>query len=116
MTDAHRLTLVRAIHTAIYVVMASSTFAVVYAGITGAHGRWLWVAGVLVSIESVIFAASGMKCPLTAVVVRYDATKGRVSDTFFPERITRHTLTVFGPLLALGVLLLAARWLYLGWA
>ena len=116
MTDAQRLTLVRAIHTAIYVVMAASTFAVLYAGITGAHGRWLWAAGVLVGIEAVIFAASGMKCPLTAVVSRYDATRGQVSDTFFPERITRHTLHVFGPLLALGVLLLAARALYLGWS
>ena len=51
-----------------------------------------------------------MKCPLTAVAVKYGATRDGAFDTFFPERITRHTLTFFGPLIATGLLLLAVRW------
>jgi hypothetical protein len=38
MTDAHRLALVRAVHTLIYIVMATSTLLLVYAGLTGAAG------------------------------------------------------------------------------
>jgi hypothetical protein len=108
MTYHLRLALVRALHTAIYVVMAGAVFVVLYAGITGATGRWLWIALALVGVEVAIFAGSGMKCPLTAVASRYGARQGH--DTFFPERLTRHTLTVFGPLIALGVALLAVRW------
>ena len=52
MTDAQRLTLVRALHTVIYVVMAGASLVVLYAGITGAHGPWLWVAAALVAAES----------------------------------------------------------------
>lgn len=112
MTDPQRLALVRGVHTAIYLVMASSVFVVLYAGITGAHGPWLWAAGALVGVECVVFAASGMKCPLTAVAARYGPG---VSDTFLPERFTQLTFAIFTPLIVLGALLMAARVLGLGW-
>jgi hypothetical protein len=108
MTDGLRLILVRGVHTAIYVVMACSVFAVVYAGLVGAHGQWLFVALGLVVIEVVVFTASGMKCPLSAIAARYDASSG--ADTFLPERLTRYTLKVFGPLIAVGLMLILARW------
>lgn len=109
MTDAQRLTLVRAVHTAIYLVMASSVFAVFYAGVSGARGPWLWVALALVGVETAVFAGAGMKCPLTTIATKYGAKAG--ADTFFPEAMTRHTLTFFAPLIALSLILLAARWL-----
>ncbi|WP_395443418.1 hypothetical protein [Caulobacter sp. UC70_42] len=78
--------------------------------ITGARGPWLWVALGLTAIESAVFAACGFKCPLTAVAVKYGAAKDGPYDTFFPERCTRHTFRVFGPVILVGVALLAWRW------
>jgi hypothetical protein len=115
MTDPNRLTLVRTAHTAIYLVMASAVFVVLYGGVTGAHGRWLWAAAGLVALESLVFAGSGMKCPLTAIAVKYGAGQDGLFDTFLPERVTRHTLQVFGPLMVLGFALLAMRGLAWGW-
>lgn len=113
MTDAQRLRAVRALHTIIYVVMSIGTLAILYAGLTGAQGLWLWIALGLLAIETAVFVVNGLRCPLTASVARYSAG-ARVSDTYFPESITRHTLKVFGPLLTIGVLLVAARlWLAL---
>jgi len=110
--DATRkLWLVRAVHTAIYVVMSAACFALLYAGLTGASGPWLWAALGLVAVECVVFIGSGMKCPLTAVAVRWGATPQGGYDTFFPERITRHTLAVFGPMIAISLALLVLRWL-----
>jgi hypothetical protein len=103
-----RLNLVRGVHTAIYVVMACSVFAVFYAGLAGAHGAWLVVALALVAIEALVFVVSGMKCPLTAFATRYGAKPG--ADTFLPERLTRNTLAFFGPLIAVSLLLILARW------
>jgi len=114
MTDAQSLTLVRAVHTVIYVVMASASLVVLYAGVTGAHGPWLWIACGLVAVETLVFVASGWKCPLTAIAVKYGATKDGGFDTFFPERITRYTFRVFGPLIVLAFVLLAGRG-WLGW-
>jgi hypothetical protein len=108
MTNPQRLALVRAVHTVIYVVMASSVFAVLNAGASGARGAWLWGSLALVGIEVAIFVGSGMKCPLTNVAEKYGAPSG--ADTYFPVSITRHTLAFFGPLIVIGVALLAARW------
>lgn len=89
--------------------MAAAILVIVIAGITGASGTWLSAATVLAGVEVAVFLGSGLKCPLTALAARYDPEGGATSDTFFPARITRWTLAVFGPLLALGLALLAAR-------
>jgi hypothetical protein len=115
MTHAKALGWVRAIHTAIYLVMASASFATLYAGVTGAHGAWLWLAGGLVAVETAVFTASGLRCPLTALAARYGATSLGVADTFLPERMTRHTFHVFGPLILVAMVLLTARTWWFGW-
>ena len=115
MNDAQRLVLVRAFHTVIYGLMASASFVVLYGGVTGAHGVWLWVAVGLVGVESVVFAAYGLRCPLTAVADRYGATRTGVADTFLPERMTRHTFHVFAPLILVAFALLAGRLWWFGW-
>lgn len=105
------LAVVRAIHTLIYLVMVTSIFAVLYAGITGVTGvtgPWLWLAAVLLGVESAVFLGNGLRCPLTAAAAHYGAGGG--GDTFLPERITRHTFRVFGPLILIAAALAAARW------
>lgn len=109
MNNAQRLALVRGVHTAIYIVMAVSTFVLLFAGVTGAEGVWLWAALALLGIEVVVFVGSGMKCPLTAVAVKYGARTGHVFDTFLPERFTRYTFRFFGTVMVVGLILLAAR-------
>ena len=116
MTRTQALQWVRAIHTVIYVVMAGASFAILYAGVTGVHGGWLWLACGLVAAETVVFTASGLRCPLTAIAVRNGATRLGVSDTFLPERLTRHTFHFFAPLIVLATLLLAGRALWFGWS
>jgi hypothetical protein len=109
MTDSQRLTTVRALHTVIYLAMAASTLAVLVAGITGIRGTWLWVALALVTVEVVVFVGNGMRCPLTALALRYGAERGTAFDTLLPDGVTRYTFRVFGTLLAIGLVLLLAR-------
>jgi hypothetical protein len=108
LTDRQRLEAVRALHTTIYVVMSAGVLVILYGGITGRRGPWLWAALALLAAETVVFGTSGMRCPLTHVVDQY-ARGAAVSDTYFPQRFTRHTLQIFGPLLALGVFLVVFR-------
>ncbi len=108
-SDSRILSLIRALHTAIYLVMVSAIFVLLYAGVTGYAGVWLWVALGLLAAETVVFAGNGFRCPLTALAVRYGATAGYAFDTFLPERATRYTFRFFGSLMAAGLLILAAR-------
>jgi hypothetical protein len=104
------LVVVRAVHTAIYLTMAASTLVILFAGITGATGAWLWLAAALVGVEGAVFLGNGLKCPLTGVATKYGAGEG--ADTFLPERITRYTFRVFAPLLLVAAALVAARWVF----
>ena len=110
MTDNQRLALIRGLHTAIYLVMAVSTFVLLYAGISGAQGAWLWIALALLGVEVVVYLSNGLRCPLTALAVRYGAETGYVFDTFLPERATRYTFGFFGTVMVVGLALLFLRW------
>ncbi|MCB0188224.1 MAG: hypothetical protein KDE31_28340 [Caldilineaceae bacterium] len=110
MSDSQRLALIRALHTTIYLVMAVATFVLVYAGLTGSQGVWLWFALTLLAIETVVYLGNGMRCPLTALAVRYGAEKGYVFDTFLPERATQYTFNFFGTVMVVGLGLLLLRW------
>lgn len=110
MTDRQLLLLIRTVHTAIYVVMAVATFVLVYAGLTGASGPWLWIALGLLGVEVIVYVGNGMRCPLTALAVRYGAETGYVFDTFLPERATRYTFNFFGTVMVVGLVLLSLRW------
>jgi hypothetical protein len=100
---------VRAVHTLIYLVMAASTFALLYAGLTGRQGAWLRVSMGLLAVEIVVFVGNGMRCPLTALAVRYGAEKGYAFDTFLPEPVTRYTFQFFTTVMVVGLVLLALR-------
>lgn len=105
-----KLTLTRGLHTLIYGVMATSTLTLLYIGVTSRLMAVLWIVVPLLTIEIVVFVASGLRRPLIAVVSRFAGGPGRVADTFLPDALTRHTLAIFGPVLPVAFLLLAARW------
>lgn len=108
--DARMLALVRALHTAIYLVMVAAIGVLLHAGVTGHAGPMLRVAILLLAAETVVFVGYGFRCPLTSAAVRYGAETGHVFDTFLPERFTRYTFRFFGSLMGVGIVLLAARW------
>lgn len=93
--------------------MAASVVSILISGITGRGGPYLIGAFVLVGIESIIFAASGLKCPLTGLARKYGAPKGYAFDTLLPEFVAKNTFRVFGTLLVLGLVLLVLRWMHL---
>jgi len=111
MEKARALLLVRWIHTLIYVVMVASIAVLLYGGIAGYDGPWLWGALGLLAAETVVFLGNGLRCPLTALAVRYGAEKGHAFDTLLPERFTRYTFRFFGTLMAFGLLLMVLRWI-----
>jgi len=90
--------------------MVAAIFVLLFSGVAGYAGPWLWVSLGLLGVESEVFVGNGLTCPLTALAVRYGAVTGHAFDTFLPEHITRHTFRFFGSLMAIGLLLLAARW------
>ena len=111
-TDARKLFLVRTVHTAIYVIMAASIVFILVSAIAGSSGPVLYLALGLVAIEVGVFAASGMRCPLTGLAKKFGAPNGYAFDTFLPEVVAKNTFWFFGGLLGLGLGLWLLRLLH----
>jgi hypothetical protein len=110
MADARALTVLRVTHMVVFAVMASSAFALFYAGLTGATGVWLRIAMVLLGVEVVSFVGAGMRCPLSALALRWGAREGHAFDLFLSEKFTRYSFRFFGALMATGFFLLGLRY------
>ena len=104
------LQLVRTMHALICAVMVAAVAVLLHAGITGDSGVWLWISLGLVAIEGAAFVVNGMRCPLTALAVRYGAEKGHAFDTCLTERWSRYIFRAVNTLAAIAILLLALRW------
>jgi hypothetical protein len=109
MNDSQMLRLVRVFHAAVYAVVVVSTGILLYAGITGRYGVWLWVALALVALEVCVYVGSGMKCPVTGWAVRYGAPQGHAFDLHLSARQSDYLLNIVTGFMVLGLVILGAR-------
>ncbi len=89
------LTLIKAVHTAAFVVIATSIVVVFADGLRGRPRRRTGVASVIALGECAVFAGNGFVCPLTPLAEDLGALKGSVSDIFLPDWFARR-LPIFG--------------------
>lgn len=80
---------IKAVHSAVFLVMLSAIGWLVATGLTGRRDRSVAAAGALVAAESVVFVVNSGTCPLTPLAERYGATRGGVSDIFLPDPVAR---------------------------
>ena len=111
-TDANMLFAVRLVHTVIYVINGTACFVMLYAGVTGETGTWLWIAVALVAIEAVILLANRIKCPMSPLAEKYGAREtDLLYDTFIPERLTRYTFHFFSVIVLTALAFAGLRWI-----
>ena len=91
MTPRREATLfaIKAVHSAVFVVMLSAIGWLVATGLMGRRDRSVAVAASLVAAESVVFVANRGVCPLTPLAERQGAARGGVSDIFLPDWLAR---------------------------
>ena len=80
---------IKAVHSAIFLVMLSAIGWLLATGLTGRRDRSVAAAGALVAAESVVFLANGGRCPLTPLAEHYGARRGGVSDIFLPDVVAQ---------------------------
>lgn len=77
----------------------------IVAGLMGRTDRRAMAAGAVVASETVIFVASGFRCPLTAVAESFGARSGSVTDVYLPDWFAHRLPAIHVPLVLLAVLL-----------
>ena len=83
------LAAIKALHSAVFLVMLTAIGWLLATGLTGRRDRSVAVAGALVAAESVVFVVNRGTCPLTPLAEHYGAVRGGVSDIFLPDAVAR---------------------------
>jgi hypothetical protein len=78
---------------------------VLYTGIRGQTDRKTGTAAAVVAVETLIFAANGFHCPLTAVAKDLGDETGSVTDIYLPHWFARNLPGIHVPLLIAAVVL-----------
>ncbi len=100
---------VKLIHTLIFVILSVCVLYVLFSGALNRIDPWTWIAIAAISVEGLVLAASGWKCPLTIVAERLGAAKGTVSDIFLPRWFADRIFPICGTTFIIGCALIAAR-------
>ena len=80
---------VKAVHSAIFLVLLGSILRFTADGWRGRRDRTTAIAAGLVVVEIGVFLVNRGRCPLTGVAEDLGAEDGRVSDIFLPEALAR---------------------------
>lgn len=103
------VTHVKAVHTAIFVVLSACVLYVVASGALGRIDHWTWIAIAAILLEGLVLAATGGKCPLTSLAERLGAADGTVSDIFLPRWFADRIFPICGSIFLAGCALVAWR-------
>jgi hypothetical protein len=100
---------IKVIHTLIFWLLSGCVFYVLVGGIANHVTKWTWLAIGLVSLESVVLAASGWTCPLTVLAERLGAARGSVTDIFLPKWFADRIFPICGTTYAVALVLVLFR-------
>jgi hypothetical protein len=100
---------IKVLHTAIFFVLSGCVLYVLLSGAFNRITNWTWAAVVAVIVEGFVLAASGGRCPLTAIAERLGATNGAVADIFLPRWFADRIFPICGTLFVVGVALVLFR-------
>ncbi len=96
-------------HTAIFAVLSACVLYVLASGALGRITVWTWAAMGAIVVEGLVLAASGGRCPLTALAERLGAADGSVSDIFLPRWLADRVFPICTSLYLVGCAFVAAR-------
>jgi len=109
MTADVKLTLIKTIHTAIWVFYNVVIFYLLYAVIAGKIDKWIWIGLGVFLFEAVILLIFKMKCPLTLIARRYSNSDKHNFDIYIPNWLAKHNKMIYFSILVVIILILIYR-------
>jgi hypothetical protein len=100
---------IKAVHTAIFVVLSACVLFTLYSGLADRITGWTWTAVSLVIVESIVLVSCGWRCPLTILAERLGAKRGAVTDLFLPKWFADRIFPICGTSFLVGSIILVVR-------
>ncbi|GAB2955236.1 hypothetical protein GCM10027048_21180 [Hymenobacter coalescens] len=106
------LTLIKTLHTLVWLFFNAVIFYLLYAAISGRLGLWLWVGFGLVAAEGLVLLGFGFACPLTLLARRYTDARTDNFDIYLPNWLARHTQRIYTTLVLVAAAVTVYRLLH----
>ena len=109
MTAGVKLTIIKTIHTAIWIFYNVVIFYLLYAVIAGKIDKWIWIGLGVFLIEAIVLLIFKMKCPLTLIARRYSDSDKHNFDIYIPDWLAKHNKMIYFSILVIIILILIYR-------
>ncbi|MEH1792440.1 MAG: hypothetical protein V7L17_07135 [Nostoc sp.] len=94
MENETKLTLIKIIHTLIWVFFNFVIFYMLYAAIANKLDSWLWIGYGFVFIESITLLTFKLHCPLNLLARKYSNSQKDNFDIYLPSWLAKYTIAV----------------------
>lgn len=109
MNPTYKLTVIKAVHTVIWLFYNAVIFYMLYAAVTGKLDVWLWVGYALVLVEGIILIVFRFVCPLTVMARKYSNSTRDNFDIYLPNWLARYTKLIYTCLFMLIIIITLYR-------
>jgi hypothetical protein len=103
------LTIVKLIHTLIWIFFNGVIFYLLYAVITNRIGIYVWVGFALFALEGLVLLIFKNMCPLTLVARKYSASEKHNFDIYLPEWLAKYNKPVYTSILLIVIIIFIYR-------
>mgnify|MGYP000894049707 CR=1 FL=1 len=109
MNPSGKLTVVKIVHTLIWLFFVTVIFYILYSGISNKITIYTWIAIGLIIAEGVVLVLFKMFCPLTLIARKYSDSEKDNFDIYLPNWLARHNKIIFTTIYLVGVIIVLIR-------
>jgi hypothetical protein len=109
MTENLKLTLVKTIHTIIWLFFNVVIFYLLYAVIVNKIDKWIWVCIGLIILEGIILIIFKKVCPVTLIARKYSTSQKDNFDIYLPNWLARYNKEIYSIIVLIAIVILVYR-------
>jgi hypothetical protein len=109
MTATTKLTVVKTVHTAIWVFYNAVLFYMAWAVTVNRIDKWFWICLALIIIECLILLRFKQICPITLVARKYSDSTRHNFDIYLPEWLAKYNKAIYSTVLIIILSFLVYR-------
>lgn len=109
MTAETKLTLIRILHTVIWIFFNVVIFYLLYAVVADKIDQWVWICLGCILLECIVLLAFKKICPVTIIARRYSSSDRDNFDIYLPNWLARHNKLIYSCIVFVALIILAYR-------
>jgi hypothetical protein len=104
-----KLTLIKIIHTLIWVFFNFVVFYMLYAVIINKLDNWLWIGYTFMILEGIILLIFKFFCPLTIMARKYSGSTKDNFDIYLPNWLAKYNKLIYSGIMVVIIILTVYR-------